>query len=101
MRERMSPELIQDIRVGFGCSDAEAVEIAAAADRIRTHVESLLIERNLLTDTAAFLALRSEWKAQGCPRDHPYARLCAEVAAEASGPAIGIRDGDTYRVVEL
>lgn len=53
------------------------------------------------TEVAEFLAQRAEWKAAGCPTDHPYARRCAEVAAEASGPAVAIRTGDTYLVVEL
>lgn len=52
-------------------------------------------------DVAQFLAERAEWLAAGCPSDHPYARRCAEVAAQANGPAVGIRTGDTYTVVEL
>lgn len=54
-----------------------------------------------VTSTDEFLAQRAEWIALGRPTDHPYARQCAEVAAQASSPAIGIRTGDTYTTIEV
>jgi hypothetical protein len=97
----MNTITIREVEHAFGCSHDQAVEIIEAVDRLQTAIEARLAEHDLLTDTAAFLAARADWKAQGCPNDHPYARLCAEVAAGGSGPAIGFRDGETYRLVEL
>lgn len=53
------------------------------------------------TTTYDFLAEREAWVAAGRPADSDYARRCADVAAGADGPAIGIRQGDTYVVVEV
>lgn len=73
----------------------------AAATNPNTDREVAMSLSTVASDVAAFLAEREEWKALGMPSDHPYALRCAEVAAQASRPAIAIRRGDGYEVWEL
>lgn len=82
----------------YGCVDNHYM---APATTTHNRGESPRKESTMDTTTSEFLAARAEWVALGRPTDHPYARRCAEVAAKASPPAVGVRCGDTYKVFEL